>query len=158
MTLKTYSLWTTRDTEQIVHNEKYTSDHDALDHEITVLATERPLSGRRLGINCYRAVPVKEGTRLGKASWLKREAWLEPKAQNVTTLQLTKRSRCSPETLTSDFMFPKRNNESLPRSRVHSVPTELLPNFTSFLWVHLSFSSLDEIFREDRKSGLKHKI
>lgn len=37
------------------------------------------------------------------------------------------------------------------------MPTELPPNSASFLRVHASFPSLDEIFRDDRNSDLKRK-
>lgn len=94
----------------------------------------------------------------GKASQPKRETYGGAEGQNLTTLQIPDGSRCSPDTLTSDFLFPKRNDESLAWSRVGPVPAEVPPNSASFLWVHPRLSSSDEVFGGDRNSDLKRKI
>lgn len=69
-----YPLWSISGTEQILCNENYMLGHDAPGHEIAVLTAEA-LVREEAGIKCHRAVPAKEGSRLGKASRPKRETY-----------------------------------------------------------------------------------
>lgn len=122
----------------------------------TALTKERFLPRRKLGIECYSAVPAKPKKEVGK-----NHDWKHRDMDGVQGLEFN-----YPANHWEKQVFTWLSISSSRREKMShwfglesvSLSTELPMNLVSFLWVHHSFSSLDEIFRDDRNSDLKHKV